>query len=251
MNSVRPSSALKSNARDQLLGHYSVAILAFLAMESIIFFVTLFSTSFSDTTTAFGIIIYLLITLILQLLAGVFTVGETQLYLNIACSKKPEVVNIFTGFIHHPDKSILVQFFLMLIGTLPLLPAGLFAALYYFTENPLLILLTAVFFAAGMICMVVLYLHYSQVFCLMLDFPHYTVAELFAESKKLMMGHCFELFYLKVSFIPLFLAAFMTCGIGLLWVIPYRNATHISFFLDLVKTNVTEPDSGIFINEVC
>ena len=251
MNSVRPSSALKANAREQLLGNYSVAILALLAMESIIFFVTLFSTSFTETSTTLGIIIYLLITLILQLLAGVFTVGETQLYFNIACSQKPQVSNIFAGFIHHPDKSILVQFFLMLIGTLPLIPAGVFGILFYLTNNAFFILITAILFAAGMICMVLLYLRYSQVFCLMLDFPHYTAPDLFRESNHLTKGHLFELFYLKISFIPLFLAAFATCGIGILWVIPYRNATHISFYLDLIKTNTSQPDSGIFINETC
>lgn len=251
MNSVRPSGALKAQAREQLLGNYSIVISALLVIECIIFFATLVSTSFTDTTTVIGSIFYLLISFILQLLAGIFNVGKTQLFFHVACSKKPTLQDIFTGFKNHPDKAILIQFILLLAGILPLLPVTIVLLLYYYTQNIFLIPIIAIALAFGIIVSCILSLSFAQVYCLMLDFPHYTVRELFTTSMSLMKGHKGQLFYLWVSFLPLYLAGFMTCGIGLLWIIPYINSTSIFFYLDLIRTNTPNPDSGMFINEVC
>ena len=50
-----------------------------------------------------------------------------------------------------------------------------------------------------------------------------------------MVGHKGRLFYIYVSFLPLLLVAMLSCGIGLLWLIPYMNATQTEFFLDLIQ----------------
>ena len=73
MNSVRPSGALKAQARDHLTGHYATAISALLLIQCIVFLSTTISTGFADTTTLTGMILSLLISFILQLLAGIFT----------------------------------------------------------------------------------------------------------------------------------------------------------------------------------
>ena len=54
---------------------------------------------------------------------------------------------------------------------------------------------------------------------------------------RLMKGNMGRLFYIEVSFIPLFLLGVLSLGIGLLWITPYLNATLANFFLDLMEQN--------------
>ncbi len=82
---------------------------------------------------------------------------------------------------------------------------------------------------------IMLSLWYAQAFYLLHDFPQYSARELLARSRKLMKGHKGRLFYIYVSFIPLIIVAMLSCGIGLLWLIPYMNATQTEFFLDLIQ----------------
>ena len=69
----------------------------------------------------------------------------------------------------------------------------------------------------------------------MLDFPQYSAKELFQMSLRLMKGNIGRLFYLEISFLPLILLSFLSCGIALLWISPYMDATLANFYLDLVK----------------
>lgn len=50
-----------------------------------------------------------------------------------------------------------------------------------------------------------------------------------------MKGSKGRFFYLTVSFFPLLLLGFLSCGIAFLWLVPYMNATYAEFFLDLIK----------------
>ncbi len=251
MNSVRPSGALKAQARDHLTGHYATAISALLLIQCIVFLSTTISTGFADTTTLTGMILSLLISFILQLLAGIFTVGQTQLFFHIACRQTPKINDIFSGFKNHPDKAILIQFVLLLTGILPMTPFLILLFFYQKGQNMYLIPFLALTFVIGLILSCYLYLSFALLYYLMLDFPHYSVKELLLASNAFMKGHRAKLFYLQVSFLPLHFSALLTCGIGLLWVIPYQNTTLLFFYLDLVRTIDPNPDTGIFVNESC
>lgn len=52
-----------------------------------------------------------------------------------------------------------------------------------------------------------------------------------------MVHHKGRLFYLNVSFIPLFLLGILSFGLAFLWILPYMTATETEFFLDLIKNN--------------
>ena len=80
-------------------------------------------------------------------------------------------------------------------------------------------------------------LRYSQVYYLLLDFPDYSAIELLKMSWKLMKGNVGRLLYIQVSFIPISLVALLSCGIGLLFVLPYKNMTYALFYLDLISEN--------------
>ncbi len=68
----------------------------------------------------------------------------------------------------------------------------------------------------------------------MLDAGHKPDAtEAITESRQLMDGHKTDLFVLDLSFIGWWLLGIITCGIGMLWVIPYYRQTKANFYRDL------------------
>ena len=66
----------------------------------------------------------------------------------------------------------------------------------------------------------------------MVDYPDATVMELFRYCLNVMRGHRVKLFYLYASFLPLYVLAILSMGIGLLFVIPYQNVAVAQFYLD-------------------
>jgi len=57
------------------------------------------------------------------------------------------------------------------------------------------------------------------------------------ESKNLMKGHKWRLFVLDLSFIGWGILSVLSLGIGLIWLLPYQNATKVAFYEDLIKNN--------------
>ena len=150
--------------------------------------------------------------------------------------------DIFRGFSICPNKAILIQGWITLLSYLVDIPLIIVSyKIINASESEVIKLmlpyaLSTIF--SGVIS-IMLSLLYAQAFYLLHDFPQYSARELLARSRRLMKGHKGRLFYIYVSFLPLILAAILSCGIGLLWLIPYMNATQTEFFLDLIQ-NKTE-----------
>ena len=106
--------------------------------------------------------------------------------------------------------------------------------LAYTSSAPLFLAYTVTFLLFEIVS-VILRLLYAQTYFLMHDFPQYTERQLLSISRQMMKGQKGRLFYLLVSFLPLFLLSLLSCGIALLWIVPYMNTTMAEFYLDLVK----------------
>ncbi|MCL1929961.1 DUF975 family protein [Candidatus Saccharibacteria bacterium] len=76
---------------------------------------------------------------------------------------------------------------------------------------------------------------YSQMFYLMADDPKLEPSEAQARSMEMMRGHKMELFNLYLSFMPWILLVVVTLGIGLIYVLPYLNATLAAYYIQLKK----------------
>ncbi|MDN2454478.1 DUF975 family protein [Lactobacillus sp. UCMA15818] len=63
------------------------------------------------------------------------------------------------------------------------------------------------------------------------------------KSRELMVGHKFEFFVLKLSFIGWDIVAILTLGLGFIWVTPYKLATYAAYYKSLTE------NSGISDNE--
>lgn len=65
------------------------------------------------------------------------------------------------------------------------------------------------------------------------DNPELSANEALDESKRITSGHIGDLFVLYLSFIPWFLLGAITCGLALIYVVPYVQATMANYYLEL------------------
>lgn len=234
MHTKKTSAMLKQGARGIMIGKYRNAISILLASDLIINTISVLSATSNDSYA--GIAIGLAISFILVLLGTILNVGQCSFYLNVACEQKYEFSNLFTGFKVHPDKIIITQIIIQLLTALPLLPA-IGVMWYSFKAYNIIVV-----FLIGCILLIIgaglswwIYLRYSQVYYLLLDFPDYSAKELMKMSWRLMKGHCGRLLYIQVSFLPLMLAGLVSLGIGFLLIKPYQYMTYTLFYLDLIQ----------------
>ncbi len=83
--------------------------------------------------------------------------------------------------------------------------------------------------------LVVISLRYSMCYYILADHPDMKAKAVLKESKRLMKGHKWRLFCLRLSFIGWIFLSLFSCGIGLLWVGPYMQAAETAFYRELVK----------------
>ena len=176
------------------------------------------------------------------MLTGLFSSGSAYLYLKLICGRPVSVGDLFYGFQLCPDKAIIIQAWITLITYLSSLPQIILNCLILANiTNTDKILRYMLPYALSMILSgvvsVMLSLFYAQTYFLLHDFPQYTAKELLQKSRRLMVHHKGRLFYLYVSFLPLMLLGLLSCGLAMLWIIPYMAATEAEFFLDLIQHN--------------
>ena len=236
MYTKKTSAQLKQIAKGIMMGKYRNAISILLASDLIVSTLSLFTTTNSSSYS--GIILGFIINFIIILFGTILTVGQCSFYLNVACDGPYQFSDLFTGFKVHPDKTIITQFIIQLLTILPIIPSiiVMFITTAFYAHNIIISFLVAcLLLIVGVGVSWWISLRYSQVYYLLLDFPDYSAIELLKMSWKLMKGNVGRLLYLQVSFIPLSLAGLLSCGIGLLFVLPYQNMTYTLFYLDLIS----------------
>ena len=248
MNTHKSSCELKAQARGQLLGHYGTVIWAMMLAQILQLLVTDVVTSLIDTSSTLGTVFYYAVTILTAILLGLFSVGQAYLFLKLACGQMISVSDIFYGFRKQVDKSLIVLTVITILTNLCTAPYT------YFLNKLMTVNISSslsiqydwhfeyflpfcIACTAGSIALIIVNLLFSQVFYLLLDFPDYSAKDLMLYAIRLMKGNMGRLFYIEVSFIPLFLLGVLSLGIGLLWITPYLNATLANFFLDLMEQN--------------
>lgn len=237
MNNNLSSAQLKSLSKGQLLGRYGSAIASELTVTSLVFCVSLLCSALTDETSIAGILISCVISFILEILSGIFYVGLARFYLNLVCGRPYSVADVFYGFRCHADKAIALRFFICLIELLCMAPFLLCLFFYSRKESAVLFLCCSILIALGCVVMIYFQLLYSQIYYVMLDFPSFSTKQILNTSRHIMKGQKGRLFYITVTLLPYYLLCFLSCGIALLWVTPYRKAICTNFYLDLMGQN--------------
>jgi len=137
------------------------------------------------------------------LLAGPVAFGVANFYLVMTRTAKTEFDSFIQGFKRFLDT--LVAHFLMAVFTilwsLLLVIPGIIAALSY-----------------------------AMTYYIMIDNPEVSPSEAIQLSKEMMNGHKAELFILGLSFLGWLILGALTFGLGLLYAVPYINATMVQFY---------------------
>lgn len=234
MRTYKSFTELMTLARYQMNGKLGTLIGALLLQELIVFFANYIAIVLFPGKDPISNIFYFIITFLIQLFAGIFQVGATLLYLYTACGMPCQISDLFYGFKHSPDKAIKIQFVFALINAICMLPSNIVLWTSPESLNYSTFLLTSVTTLLGLIVYTLVTLAIFPMFYLMLDFPNLTTMELFKKSFEVMKGNCIRYLLLQLCFFPLLLLSMFTCGLALLWVIPYMNVTCTNFYLDIM-----------------
>ena len=150
------------------------------------------------------------------IVGGFLMFGMCRVFLQLVRSQKNkiDVADLFCGSEHFGD--LLVLYLLQ----------GLFTFLW-----------TLLFIIPG----IVKSYAYSMAFFIKHDHPEYDWKMCLDESQRYMKGYKWQLFCLDFSFIGWILLSILTCGIGMLWVVPYQFAAHANFYENLRA--IYEPDA--------
>ncbi len=81
---------------------------------------------------------------------------------------------------------------------------------------------------------------YAMIPFLLNDYPELTPKEACRTSREMMRGHKWDLFVLDLTFIGWYLLAFLSLGIGMLWLSPYVNTARARFYDDLKSSVIVE-----------
>ena len=242
----RSRQQLKADARGNLLGRYSLAVPA-----EIIFMLLASTLSGSSGTVSAGdllsLILFFAITVICSLLTGVLQYGRSRLYMNICCRYPAGFKDLFYGFRPGDNRPLQITILLLFWEFVFSLP-GMLALRSYFASmansehlsfTPRLAV-ALVLIAIGLAFYYRMWLSLSQCYYLLLDFPNKPAHEIVRLSLYLMRGQKMRLFLTHLSFLPVLLLSVLSFGVGLLWALPYINATLACFHLDLTRVAAGE-----------
>ena len=237
--------AFKQRAKESLLiarGDPKILTLLFLVAVALLFGLEWGLTELSDrlggggnylsqTLTA-GYRSYLIAmaaSLVCQLVMMILWVGYDRMAL--ALSREEEFGNgtLLEGFTLW-SRCILLYVYLSALtglwGTLVSMPASYAVTALYLagmlTENSLMNVMTAV----AAVAMLAVSYRYRMAFFILLDGPEKPIRQIVTEAKELTKTHRWQLFRMDLSFVPWVLLSALTCGVLLIWKLPYMACAY-------------------------
>ena len=244
----RQSRELKALARNALKGHYATLIGA-----TVLLFIftcileTLPQTIVRNANTPAALVLQFVVTLIVGVLAYLLELGITAMILHMIRGQYFGVGDLMYAFQHHPDRFIIVGIIKMLISAALQLPADI--VLYNADANDIgRALLASLLLLAASIISLIIMLGFALCEMLMIDNEDLGAIDAIRQSFALMSGNKGRLFYLQISFFGLALLAILSCGIGMLWLMPYMLTTEVFFYMDvcgeLDQPHYSDPNMG-------
>ncbi len=215
---------------------------------------TLLSFAFHMHSDVLQYALTFILSFLASLLTCIFAVGSAKAYIQLLYGQPVQVGMLVHGFSHHPDRIILSNIPLLLISLVCSIPSTVYNTLYLefaneYIENitdfmggsapimpriPENIMLWACLSLLGSILLIFLSLPFAMLDYLLVEMENVPPKDVIRTSFAMMNGHKGRYFCMNLSFIGwILLSVFFTCGIGLLWVIPYMEASLAAFYLDL------------------
>lgn len=235
----KSGAEIRREARGQMIGKYNTAAGAFVMIQLIAFALSSIASDVVDINSLYGMVAYIVMSVIINLLTVVLFVGELTIYLNMSCGNPVRSTDIFKGFRYHPDKAMILEIIVVvreLVWFVPAIAALVAGYIMGINDNDFLLIcigLTVVGAIGGLYTMITL----SQTMYVLVDFPEYRIGDILKISTDIMSGRRWTYFCMMVSFLPLYLLGVLSAGIGLLFVYPYMKMSYTEFYLDTIRNS--------------
>ena len=230
----RTSAELKRIARENLRGHYALPIGASVVAGIITSAALLpFNLIYQFNQTNSNLVFYYMASIIISLVSIILSCGILRIHLKLAHKETPVFSDLFYYFTRRPDRFLLEGLLVMGISLGCMLPGIVCLFIGIFAESIPLITFGIILFLAGFVIAFILALYMNFVFLLLADHDSMGVMEAFRTSFQLMEGNKGRLFYIQLSFLGWELLCLLSCGIGTLWLSPYKNQTTVEFYRDI------------------
>lgn len=195
-----------------------------------------------------------------SLFQALLAYGNAKAYLALMYGENPSISMLFSGFKNHPDRTILVNIPIVLLTIVLSIPSTIYSNMYVdFAEEymevfssldmnsltssevfaalptiPNIVILLGLLSIISAIALVFVMLPFAAVDYLLVEMEDESASDILRTSFFFMKGNCMRYLGLSLSFLGwILLSVFFTCGIGLIWVMPYMEATIATFYLDL------------------
>lgn len=265
----KSSMELKFLARMQTAQHFGLIIATIILKFIIVYFTSNLVSMLVPMDGVTGYVVNFILLFFVDTAASLLSVGASLIFLKTACGINSSIDDLFCGFRKSTMTILKIGAIISLVESICTIPLNIAAIQYvrvlnsipYFNENNLntlspflmrnamdsdeLLEAYAVMSSASMkVCLVmlvctvvslILTLPFFPAFYMILDFPGWNASTVLKRSFEVMHGNKMRLFLLYVSFIPSYLLSIFTCGLSLIWVIPYMNMTLTNFYLDLMS----------------
>ena len=261
---------LKQIAKRSLTGHYGTMIGISLLLSLFSMVITylfnfignqlflMCAVTFETDSEILRYGISFVLSFISSLISCLFTVGNAKAFIQLLYGQPVHVSMLFYGFKNHPDRVMLSNIPLILITLILSVPATIYSEMYLeyayeyldaienmgtvFTPETLPVMhssmmLMALLSMAASVALIFVTLHFAMINYLLVEMEDTSPKDIIRTGFAMMKGHKGRYFGLIVSFIGWTLLGIFTCGIGLIWVVPYQQATFAAFYLDLKRVH--------------
>lgn len=204
---------LKQQAKSLIKGKIGALFVVMLVFYVITFAILLIPSIMSASESGIVATLGVLLSIVASFASVPLSVGLLLVYLDVAKGEGVEVRRLFDGFSYFVKAivlSILIGVFTFLWSLLFIIPG------------------------------IIKSFSYSMAFYILAENPDMSPMEALNESKRMMDGHKWEYFVLSLSFILWILLSYVTCGIALIYVIPYMETTITLFYLNLKGDNTID-----------
>jgi len=169
------------------------------------------------------------VSLVSQLLLVLLWVGCNALGLDLSRRDPVDLSTLFEGFRIWPKAALLYLYISLMLGiwaTILSLPASYVLSALYLSEMLTMDQIMNLMLVVMSVLLFILSYQYRTCYLILLDGPDKPIRQIAGEARLVTHSHKLQLFLLDLSFLPWYLLCILTCGILLVWKLPYFLTTY-------------------------
>lgn len=245
----KTNAELKFLARKQMYGRFGILM----GTMFIPFLISFFALQI--VTTPYYFVSYGL-QFIARIILSLFEVGSTLIYMKCACNMPTKIGELFYGFQHNTFIALKIGILFVIIDSVCTIPCDIMSlsilnsselVMPEITDATTINELTAFYnsyysimsryYAVMLFCVLAAFfikLAFIPAYYMMLDFPEWKAGTVLKKSIEVMHGNKLRYVLLQLTFFPAMILSVFTCGLTLIWLIPYMHLTNANFYLDIM-----------------